>query len=74
MMNQGDVVGKMKGSVIKVTENGAMLPSGTPKLVTGTTAPVTISTLSGRAFSASRGAAFRNTKKGNECVQINPVI
>lgn len=47
-----------------VTENGAVLPNGTPTFVVGTTAPGTTSLRSGRALAASRGAAELEDNRG----------
>lgn len=63
MMNQGDMVGNKKGGAVNVTQNGEMLPCGTPKFVVGTVAPATTSLLSGMAFAASLGAARQKRKK-----------
>lgn len=62
MMNQGDTVGNRKGLVFIVIQNGDMLPSGTPNLVSGIVAPSTASLPSGTAFSGSFGAAQTTNK------------
>lgn len=61
MMNQGDMVGNTKGLVVIMTQNGEMLPCGTPYFVVGIVARGTASLLSGIAFAASLGAARTKT-------------
>lgn len=63
MTNQGDVVGNKKGYVFIVTQNGEMLPWGTPKFAVGIVAPSVTTLLSGKAFAASLGAAQTKRKK-----------
>ncbi len=58
-------MGNRKGLVVIVTQNGEMLPWGTPFSIGGIVAPATTSFLSGRAFSGSLGAA--QTKKQVKC-------
>lgn len=49
-------MGNTKGHSLIVTQNGEMLPWGTPNFVAGMITPSTISALSGKAFAASLGA------------------
>lgn len=64
----------MKGAVVNMTENGDVLPRGTPTFVVRTTGPVTISSLSGIAFGASRGAAYRETSQGNNAIRFQFIL
>lgn len=61
MLNQGDIVGNTKGLDVSMTQNGEMLPCGTPDFIVGIAAPATTSLLSGTAFAANLGAAQTKT-------------
>lgn len=71
MTNQGDVVGNKKGYVFIVTQNGEMLPWGTPKFAVGIVAPSVTTLLSGKAFAASLGAAQTKRKKKKRELYFN---